>query len=136
MSYPNLISTPEIPTMSIQHEDGRRIIREVEITQPNGLLRRVTSIIVKDSQDGTPAVLGNHYHDKTEDFIVVAGNPTVYTQDVVGLDAPRVHNFPEGGHISMEPGLGHTFVFDGAGVLFSTMEGTFEEAGMYPHKLV
>lgn len=134
------LSGPEIPTMKLEHEDARRAIREVALQQCDGSLRRVTSIEVKAPQPGEQMVLGNHTHVRTEDFVIISGNPKVLTltPDSENPSASIIteHSFPDGGFIAIEPEVVHTFIFDQPGVLRSTMTGTFDESGTKPHKLV
>lgn len=130
------LSVAEIPTMKLEHEDARRAIREVALRQCDGSLRRVTSIEINAPQPGEQMVLGNHTHVRTEDFAVLSGNPKVLTAPLGNPDDITEHSFPDGGFIAIKPKEVHTFVFDGPGVLRSTMAGTFEESGTKPHKLV
>jgi len=130
------LSFPEIPTMKLEHEDARRAIREVALRQCDGSLRRVTSIEVNSPQPGEQMVLGNHTHEKTEDFVVLSGNPKVLTAPLETPSNITEHSFPDGGFIAIKPEEVHTFIFDGPGVLRSTMTGSFEQSGTKPHKLV
>jgi hypothetical protein len=129
------LSTPEIPTMKIEHEDARRVIREVALKQEDGSLRRVTSIEVNAPQNGEEMVLGNHMHNRVEDFTVLSGNPKVLTAPLENLDNVTEHSFPDGGFISIKPDVAHTFIFNQPGEIRSTMVGTFEESGTKAHKL-
>lgn len=135
-SNKQFLSTPTIPKMEVVHDDERRTIREVELEQFDGTMRRVTSIAIKAATDGQPVVLGNHYHDKTEDFVIISGEPKVVTAPESNPDDQTRHEFPDGGFISMRPGEAHTFIFTKPGEIRSTMSGTFEEGGMHPRKLV
>lgn len=130
------LSTPNIPTMQTVHEDERRAIREAELQQEDGQLRRVTSIVVKSPKEGEEMVLGNHTHVRTEDFVIHSGDPKILTAPLENPDDVTEHSFPEGGFITIPPETIHTFIFKEAGVLSSTMTGTFEESGTKPHKLV
>jgi hypothetical protein len=130
------LSTIEIPTMQTEHEDARRVIREVELKQYDGSLRRVTSIVVKAPQNGEQMVLGNHTHVKPEDFVIHSGNPKVLIAPSENPSDVTEHSFPDGGFITVKPGDVHTFIFDQPGELRSTMTGTFDESGTKPHKLV
>ena len=132
------LSVPKIPTMELVHEDPRRRIGEVVLERYNGSKRRVTRIEVNDPEPGEQIVLGNHTHERTEDFAILSGNPTVYTANLENPNDITEHLFPEGGHISIEEGKLHAFVFKKQrGVVVSTMTGsTFEESGTKPHKFV
>lgn len=130
------LSTPNIPTMQTVHEDERRAIREAELEGRGGQLRRVTSIVVKPPQEGEEMILGNHTHIRTEDFVIHGGNPTVLTAPLENPSDITEHLFPEGGAITIPPETVHTFIFKEAGVLSSTMTGTFEESGTKPHRLI
>lgn len=130
------LSTPHIPTMEVVHDDERRTIREAELEQFDGTIRRVTSIAIKAATDGQPVILGNHYHDRTEDFAVISGAPKIVTAPEDNPSDRMHHEFPDGGFISMKPGEAHAFVFTQPGELRSTMSGTFEEGGLHPHKLL
>lgn len=129
------LSTPDIPTMHTVHEDERRAIREAELKQADGQLRRVTSIVVKAPNQGEEMVLGNHTHVRPEDFAIINGNPKVLTAPLDNPEDITEHAFPDGGFITIDPEVIHTFVFEEAGELRSTMTGTFEESGTKPHKL-
>lgn len=130
------LSTPDIPTMRVEHEDARRVISEVALRQCDGSLRRVTSIEIKAPQDGEQTVLGNHTHVRPEEFVIHGGNPKLLTAPSENPTDITEHSFPDGGFITIDPEVIHTFVFTEPGELRSTMTGTFDESGTKPHKLV
>jgi len=127
MYMKQFISGPNIPVMKPVHEDDRRAIREATMTMPGGSLRRVTSLAIKQS-----GVLGNHYHNHPEYFSVLSGNPTVLTAPREDPDSITVRNYPDGGHIVMQPGEAHAFHFDEPGELISSMDGAFDPNDMHP----
>lgn len=130
-----LISGPNIPIMELVHNDPRRTIREAAITVPGSPLRRITEIVVKRPEAGQTMDLGNHYHEKPEDFVIVEGTPKVSTAHIDNPSQVVVKVMSAGDTITMQPGVAHKFSFDGPGQLRSTMEGTFEESGTQTYKL-
>jgi hypothetical protein len=129
------LSSPNIPTMKIEHEDTRRTIREVALMQEDGSLRRVTSIEVKAPEYGEEVVLGNHTHNRPEDFVILSGDPKLLTAPPENLENISEHAFPNGGFITIDADVAHSFIFNKPGEIRSTMVGTFDESGTEPHKL-
>ena len=132
-SEPKLISGPFIPTLAVVHEDDRRTIRETQVKNPDGTISRITHLAIKGA-----GVLGNHYHLSGEErFTVISGEPTVVTAPHEKPEESKMHTFPNGGYIVMQPGETHAFYFDKPGNLISSMDSAFnpDDPDMHPQQL-
>ena len=119
------IATDKISTMQSVHSDERRDIREVVIPQVNGTILRIGEISIKNAASPeTPIVLGNHYHDADEHFVLLSGSAEVATELHDNPSTAKTETLEAGDSIVMKPG-----------VLRSSSSATFEDAGMHTHKI-
>ncbi len=131
------ISTDKIPTIQSVHSDERRDIREVIIPQVDGTILRVGEISIKNTASpDSPVVLGNHYHDTDEHFVLARGSAEVSTEEHHNPETAKREVLKAGDTITMKPGVAHAFTYTAPGVLRSTSRATFENAGMHSHKIV
>lgn len=134
MSNPLLISSPNIPRIQVVHEDERRIIREALIppVKDGDPVQRLSHIAIKNAGE---VVLGQHYHPLPEHFIVINGNPDLWTAPHDNSTNITRQNFPNGGHVTIEPGVTHAFKFKHGGDIISVMDGKFNPDNMIPSVL-
>ena len=131
------IATDEIATIQSVHSDERRDIREVIIPQVNGTILRVGEISIKSAASPeNPVVLGNHFHDADEHFVLLSGSAEVATEVFNDPSTTKKEILEAGDSIIMKPGVAHAFTYTAPGVLRSTSMVTFDDAGMHSHKVV
>jgi len=130
------ISTDKIPTIESVHSDERRDIREVVIPQVDGTILRIGEISIKSAASPeNPVVLGNHYHDADEHFVLLSGSAEVATETYHDQSTAKKEMLEAGDSIVMRPGVAHAFTYTAPGVLRSSSSATFEDAGMHSHKI-
>ena len=131
------IATDEIATIQSVHSDERRDIREVIIPQVNGTILRVGEISIKSAASPeNPVVLGNHFHNADEHFVLLSGSAEVATEVFDNPSTAKKEVMEAGDSILMKPGVAHAFTFTAPGVLRSTSVVAFNDAGMHSHKVV
>ena len=131
------IATDKIPTIQPVHSDERRDIREVIIPQVNDTILRVGEISVKNTASSeNPVILGNHFHDTDEHFVLLSGSAEVATEVFDNPSTAKKEVMEAGDSILMKPGVAHAFTFTAPGVLRSTSVVAFNDAGMHSHKVV
>jgi len=114
--------TAFVDSIELVHEDGRRVIAEMNSTGADFSVQR---FVIKEK-----IALGNHYHDKKEEvFVILKGSGEITLMDDA---AQKTFAVKEGDVIFVPRGTGHTFVLEPGSEMICFSTSAFDKDDFHP----